>query len=139
MNGPGRPTKLTDETVTKLINHIRMGLPIFQACQLAGISQSTYYNWKNRAESGEAEYVEFLESIKRAEVEAQVKLIQDVQRDESWQSSAWMLERRWSHIYGRKDYHKHSGGDKAIEHKVDLSDEALNAIEAAILDREDNK
>lgn len=39
----GRPTSMTDEVVSKLLDYLSTGTTIGQACHYAGISRETYY------------------------------------------------------------------------------------------------
>lgn len=106
----GRPSKLTSEILEKLYNYVRMALPLDQACRLAGINPSTYYLWKKRASEGtEPEYLEFIEKLDACQAEAQAKLVQDIQLDKSWQSKAWILERRFSKEWKPRQEIKHEG------------------------------
>jgi len=109
MKHSGRPTKLTKEVQTKIINAIRGGLPVVSAAGLAGISEKTFYNWKTLGEEDETEkskYFQFLQAVKTAERESEANLVAKIQTDESWQSKAWILERRfpsrWSRIEKRE-------------------------------------
>lgn len=48
-NAVGRPSKLTDEVVRKLLVCISDGMTVTEACILTGISRETYYyNLKQR-------------------------------------------------------------------------------------------
>lgn len=122
-----RPTKLTTEITDQLFNLIRMGLPIIDACSIAGISESSYYSWKKSAENGESpKFLKFLEDLKKAESEAKEKLLQHIQRDQSWQSKAWILERRWAGDWGRKDHIRHEAeitGDIQLVWPSQIEDE----------------
>lgn len=111
----GRPSKLTKSREKTLLESIKIGMPIMESCQLAGISKTTYYNWKEKAEENRKEYVDFLDSLKKAEITAQKNLIKIISLDKSWQSKAWILERRWPNAWGRKDK-VDVGGE--IKHKV---------------------
>ena len=42
--------KLTDEEIIKIIKEVEAGLPVKEACRQHGISNMTYYKWKNRLE-----------------------------------------------------------------------------------------
>ena len=45
----GRPQKLTDEIVGKLIYAFQKDFNVTEACDYAGISRDTYYDWcKNK-------------------------------------------------------------------------------------------
>lgn len=64
----GRKSKLTKEVRGSLIESTTLGLKIEDACALAGISQTSYFNWLQQGALGKsALYVEFLEAIKAAE------------------------------------------------------------------------
>jgi transposase-like protein len=57
MHKGGRPTKLNDEIKTLLLEGIRGGLALKAACRYAGISYSTFANWRqqyNRRADSEA-------------------------------------------------------------------------------------
>lgn len=46
----GRPPKLNSELADRLIGLIRTGMSILRACDAVGISDQTYYNWKEQGE-----------------------------------------------------------------------------------------
>lgn len=99
----GRPTKLTPEVRAMLVNLIKSGQPIANACSVVGIDESTFYNWKVRAEAGEHDFLDFFKSLKRAEDECQAMHLANItaHSKRSWQASAWLLERRWSGTFAR--------------------------------------
>ena len=98
----GRPSKLTPETEEKIFNSVRLGCPVLKSCEYAGINKDTYYEWIKR---GKAEktgvYKEFSDKLKEIEAEATLRLLKQIQEDSSWQSKAWILERRFKHDWGR--------------------------------------
>lgn len=108
-----RPTKLTKVLIKKLSGYIAKGNYQETACYLAGVSPSTFYNWKVLAErvaAGETDenadlLLEFLESIKKAEAKAEAKRIAliDKQAADDWRAAAWYLERRYPKRWGRSD------------------------------------
>lgn len=109
----GRKTKLTPELAEKIANYISTGNYAVVVCGLVGIGESTYYSWLEKgvkAKSGK--YREFLESIKRAEAAREAKWIKDIDGDPSWQSKAWLLERRYPERWGKKDIVKHQGDNE---------------------------
>jgi hypothetical protein len=104
----GRPSKLTEKTKEKLLFAIQEGLRYCDCCVLAGITFSTFRNWmikgEEQAEKGEGdEFLDFFESVKRAEIEAELKLLKKIKGDPSWQPAAWILERRYPDRYGRRE------------------------------------
>lgn len=81
----GRPHELTPETAKRIVDAIRLGNYAVVACQLAGITETTYYRWLERGEDkeqpdgswtlGEEPFREFRESVKRAEAEAEAMAV----------------------------------------------------------------
>lgn len=107
----GRPTKLTQELQEKICDYIAKGNYAVTACNAVGISESTFYNWLERAEeeerNGEGIYLEFMESIKRAEAIAEAEMVQkfatEANKPGNWLALATFLERRHPKRWGRKD------------------------------------
>jgi len=103
----GRRTKLTEERIEKIIRFIKIGTPIKEACIAVGISEQTYYNWKNRGETAKSgKYLEFFESIKKAECESIVRDLTNIEKkaQEDWKASAWRLERRHPQLFGKREH-----------------------------------
>lgn len=64
-----RKPKLNKEIQTALVEGISLGLKIEDACSLAGVSHTAFFNWLNRGETPGAAslYVDFVEAIKKAQ------------------------------------------------------------------------
>ena len=104
----GRPTKLTQETIDKICLAIRAGNYAKIAAQMAGIGESTYYEWLGIAKEPDCDalFTELAESIKRAEADAEVAavaLIRQAANNGSWQAAGWLLERKNGERWGRND------------------------------------
>jgi len=104
----GRPTKLTKQLKDRLFKALKDGVSYDTACEFAGISPSTFYRWVNEGERDKennhrTEFSEFLEDLKKANASVEINLIQQVAKDPSWQSKAWILERRFRDKWGRKE------------------------------------
>ena len=104
----GRQTKLTPDLVGKVCNAIRAGNYAKVACAMAGISEAIYYRWlqEGKKDGAKGIYLEFVESIERAEAEAEVHavaLIKQAANNGSLRASQWYLERKHSDRWGRKD------------------------------------
>ena len=93
-----RPSKMNKNTIHLLCEAIRMGSTYELACQYAGISEASFYAWRAKGRKAKTgQYLEFLESIKRAEAKgalANLAVIQKSAKDGDWKASAWILERR---------------------------------------------
>lgn len=108
-----RPSKLTPELAEKIANYISTGNYASVVCGLVGIGETTYYNWLEKgSKSKSGKYREFWESIKKAEAAREAKWIKDIDGDPSWQSKAWLLERRYPERWGKKDIVKHQGDNE---------------------------
>lgn len=98
----GRPTKLTPELTERFLNAVKLGAPYDLACHYAGIAYQTLLNWKERTEP---EFVEFFESLTRAEGQAVIQWLALIEKhshaDAKW--AAWKLERRYPQAFGRQD------------------------------------
>lgn len=111
----GRPTKLDSATQQKFIDAVREGLPFSTACALAGIADTTFANWRHRAESEpDSLYFGFMQAVKEAEAEAEaanVKRIRSAADNGQWQAAAWILERRHPDKWARteRSEQQHSG------------------------------
>tara|TARA_Y100000401_G_C8317067_1_gene223149 strand:+ start:756 stop:1121 length:366 start_codon:yes stop_codon:yes gene_type:complete len=115
----GRKTKL-DDTQQRLLEALRKGLSIEDSCTFAGIARSTYYNWLNRdietikdlAEK--KKFMDFLDNIKKAQSECQMYCLDFIMKDKSWQSKAWLLERRFPDRWAKKDMTINENNEKVI-------------------------
>ena len=125
-------SKCTPERVERIIKAVKAGLPFVTAAALGGVSEATFYNWMKNKKN-----VEFLEAIKAAEAEAEERLVEQISVDPSWQSKAWILERRHPDRWGRIDRNKVEltgrGGDP-IQVVSNMSDEEVISRARRILD-----
>lgn len=92
----GRRPKLTPEiqkSVVKILAHCGR---VEDACVTAGISISTFYQWKAQGQKqSRGAYRDFLEALERAEVQRRLtreaKILKAGEKD--WRAIAWMMER----------------------------------------------
>jgi len=110
---------------SKITEAITTGASIDMACDYAGIHHSSYYNkqnWLNEKLGkdwqsylfenddymdsdldGEVKQaLEFFEDIKKAIATCKVSLMEKIKNDDSWQSKAWLLERRFPDEFGKQ-------------------------------------
>jgi hypothetical protein len=128
----------TPDRQSRIIEAITAGNYNEVAARYAGISEKTFYNWLARGEAGEDGYVQFLQSVKNAQAQAEVRDVALIARaaETNWQAAAWKLERKYYQRWGRKDRMMLEGGDPEhpirTETKLDLSvltDEELSLLE----------
>jgi hypothetical protein len=73
---------------------------IKNACVVAGISESTFYEWLARGLVGEQPYAEFAELVQSARARGLVTLVESIITDKDWRAKAWYLERIWPDAFG---------------------------------------
>lgn len=101
----GRPSKLTPETQTRIVQAIRVGATYELAAQFGGIAYNTFNEWMKKGEDAKAgRYRDFYEAVKEAEGDAAIKWLAVIDKAaaDSWQAAAWKLERRYPNEYGRR-------------------------------------
>lgn len=102
----GRPTKLDDETADRICEAVSLGSPLYLAARAGGIDPETLRAWKARGRKGEQPYSAFLGRLKVAEavgVTAALTVIRKAASEGTWQAAAWILERRYPKVFGRRD------------------------------------
>jgi hypothetical protein len=94
----GRPTKRTKPTLKRLFDGIRRGIPYEMCCELAGISEECFFKWRRQDPAFDAE-------VLRLTQESVFSLLDTIKEasQQSWQSAAFLLERRWARFYGRPE------------------------------------
>ena len=99
----GRRSKLTKQLIERICEQVEAGNYIRTACGNVGISESTFHALREKGESGFGGlYLEFVEALKKSEAAAEANLLSIIQADPSWQSKAWILERRCPEHWGRR-------------------------------------
>lgn len=103
----GRPTKRTPEIRKRLLDCVRKGMAYSLACDASGIGETTFYEWQK-------EDPEFARDLKAAEGAGCEELLERIRlaSHENWTAAAWILERRYPQLYGRR-VHELQGKDGA--------------------------
>ena len=99
-----RITKLTPELQSKICKYVEHGNTYERACGLANIDRSTFYRWRKQGEDEkEGIYKDFKDAIKKADDRFIAHHIENINKhsQESWQASAWMLERKKKKEFGK--------------------------------------
>jgi len=88
--------KRTDRTIGILLKAIESGVSIESACAIAGIHRSTWYEWRDRPE--------LQLQISQAIAKAEAALLATIRTAgiTDWRASAWILERRYSDTWGKR-------------------------------------
>ena len=137
-NPKGKPSIISKEIIDKVCQEISRGVPIEYSCLIAGISKSTYYKWLNKGkkedDDSDSLYKYFENKTNEARALAVASRIEQIRVDNSWQSSAWWLERMAHEHFGKKQTI-----DANVDAKVkseDISKLFDNAKVSKILDEE---
>ena len=93
----GRPTKKTKAVTDRLFAAIERGMPYAMACELSGISEAVFYQWRQDSA--------FDAEVMRRTTESVFELLDTIKeaRHQNWQAAAFLLERRWPRHYGRAE------------------------------------
>lgn len=95
----------TDEIGEMILTSVRAGALLETAAGYAGVPSSTFFAWvkKGRRERREP-YATFVDKLDQAIAENEMSNLAFISaaRKESWQSAAWLLERRYPERYGRR-------------------------------------
>lgn len=146
-----KPIHASDPAIiSRLLEALRSGNFIDDACQYAGIAESTYYLWMDRGrkerariDSGEepspaeSAWLDLFDKAQQARSEAVVRnvhLIQRAANGGTWQAAAWFLERTRPDKFGRRIATEVSGPNGGpVEVDVAVTPEQLSARIAALL------
>lgn len=79
----------------KVIDAVSSGLTNIDACTVAGIAEDSLYTKIKKDK-------EFSELLKKAQISFKFSNIQKIKNDGSWQSAAWLLERKFKTEFGRE-------------------------------------
>lgn len=98
----GRDTKLTPEVHARLCDDLANAVPRRFACERAGVGVRTFRRWLAWGRDGEEPFAALLAGVKKAEADAVAKHLSNIEAHaaDSWQASAWTLERRWNEEFG---------------------------------------
>lgn len=133
MREPGRPTKLTPDTVEKVCEGIRLRMTHKLAAMRAGICEKTFYIWISEGEQAqqkdldgqelsqrESATLHFLQAVTRAVADGQAALLAAVHTAArtDWRAAAFILERRHPEDFSRRTYRP----------KEEVHDEAINVV-----------
>ena len=124
---PGRHTKLTPDIQSEIVELLKAGNYIDTACGVAGISKKTFYEWMKKANASNRSnrYTVFRNAVKKAQCWSEARDVAIIARhsEESWQASAWRLERKFPDKWGRQKLEvEHSGKIESSVSHIDETD-----------------
>lgn len=139
----GRPTLCTPEVIEKLTFALTKGCPVEHACGYAEITEASYYEWLEKAEAGDTNYLEFAEAIKKCEPQFIMNQLQIIEKasQREWTAAAWLSERRSPSNFSKNQTRlkiKQAAQNMSIENKIlDMTNQILEQVAKGKLSLED--
>src|SRR5690554_4362410 len=102
----GRPSKLMTEIRKRLFDAIKAGWDNDVACRYAVISYAKIRNWIMKGEKSKSgEFFDFLEALKQAEAEAEIRMVMlwQSKMPEDWKAARDFLARRYPERWAQKE------------------------------------
>jgi hypothetical protein len=96
----GRRTLCTPQLQKQFCDALVRCHTIKHSCVVAGIGESTFYQWLAKGMTGEEPYAKFVELVGHARARGRVALIESIITDKDWRAKAWYLERIWPEEFG---------------------------------------
>lgn len=104
-NSVGRPTKFKPELCQRIIDNIKICMPLELACKAAGVSYAAFRIWMRKGEEAKSgRFREFFEDVQRAESEAMSANLATIVlavKNRDWRAAAWILERRHAEFFSK--------------------------------------
>jgi hypothetical protein len=105
-----RPSKLSPDVTKRIGENISLGLPYSLAAEAAGITYQTFNEWHKKGKNSKSgEYFEFYKFIQKCNADAAKKCIErlnEAAKAGDTRICQWILERRFSEDFGRRQYRK---------------------------------
>jgi transposase-like protein len=92
----GRKTLLDAQLQRKMCDLLAQGHTVSAVCGAAGISESSFYQWKR-------DNSQFSEATTRAIGQSKIALVDKVRQSGDWRAQAFLLERRWPTEFGKTE------------------------------------
>jgi hypothetical protein len=105
-----RPSKLTPDIQKRIGDNIALGLTYALAASAAGITYKTFNDWMNKGKTEKSRnYYQFYKYIHKCNADGALKLLERLNESAkagNCQICMWILERRFSEDFGRREYRK---------------------------------
>lgn len=135
----GRPSKLTPEVKKRLLDSLRLGNYYEAACAYAGIDYRTFRNWMKRGEEASSgQYFQFFHAVKRAEMEAESRMVAQWQSHmrHDWRAAKDFLARRFPERWANREKTEVTGKDGGPIEVMDAREILLSRVRDIIAKRE---
>lgn len=96
--------RFNEEIVEQLCNAREHGLNITDCANLCNISRQTLHDWLDKGKKAKSgKYKKFYERFQKANTKFKFYHLDKITKNDSWQASAWILERTFPEEFGKKD------------------------------------
>jgi hypothetical protein len=132
-----RPSKLSPDITKQIGENIALGLTYSLAAEAAGITYQTMNQWVQRGKNSKSgEYFEFYKFIQKCNADAAKKCLEklnEAAKAGNTQICQWILERRFSEDFGRRQYRKMDVVSENKNENVEIIVQDTDAIWKEIL------
>lgn len=103
-----RPEKISSALIDCICEDIARGFSYEQAASRNGVSASTFFRWMQMGKNTDSQevYKELVSNVDEASNFSEAEALQLVRSsaivNRNWKASAWFLERRFPHKYGKR-------------------------------------
>ena len=96
--------KFNEDTINKILIAHENGLNQKDSAIFADIDESTLYRWLEKGKNARrGKYRKFYDDFQKAQIKNKVYHLKKIQDDDSWQSSAWYLERKYKKEFAKNE------------------------------------
>ena len=134
-----RPCKLTPEIQQRIGENIALGLTYRLAAELAGVTYKTLNEWNQKGQTEKSgKYYQFAQYIQKCNADGALKLLErlnEAVKAGNCTVCMWILERRFSEDFGRRQYSKMDIVSENKNENVDIIVKDADGIRKQILER----
>ena len=136
-----RPSKLSPDITKRIGENIALGLTYSLAAEAAGITYQTFHEWHKKGKNSKSgEYFEFYKFIQKCNADAAKKCLErlnEAAKAGNCTVCMWILERRFSEDFGRRQYRKMDIVSENKNENVKITVQEANILRKQILNKFD--
>jgi transposase len=134
-----RPCKLTPEIQQRIGENIALGLTYRLAAESAGVTYKTFNDWMNKGKTEKSgKYYQFYKYITKCNADGALKLLERLNESAkagNCQVCMWILERRFSEDFGRREYRKTNIVSENMNENIEVIVKDVDVIRQKILEK----
>lgn len=123
-SAPGRPKKITPEVVSILVNCLKNGMSVREACVQSVISHETYYSRVRE----DKHFADIMDRAQQVPTISARRVIVEAINNGSLSASKWWLERKAADEFGSAPKIEADESSKLPNRFADMSDEEMNKL-----------